>query len=112
MSYLIDTSLKFTIMDADLSINDCVGDLTVAYETGNKEAIEKAWDQYHKFRRFVALGYLMLLDGKFDNWNWQWAADEGHLCDMDWVWFKRDLENANVNKEQFDKKWKTDNSLK
>lgn len=107
MSYLIDNGLKMLIsMSLKPSLEDAVADIVTAHENNDDDGVRKHYLEYQKVNRLIDLGYQMLFDGKLKEWDWQWASDNGYLCDMDWEWFKEDLEKAKVSKEEHDKKWK------
>ena len=103
---LINNDLKWVLSDLWISLDEAVRGILVGHETKNEDKVDESFRQYSRAGRMLDLGYKMLTDGKLDKWDWQRAADEGWLCDMDWVWFKDDLEKAGVNKEEHDKKWK------
>lgn len=106
MGYLIDNGLRMTIgMSLEISLDEEVGKIVVAAEKGDMAGVQEHYLEYQKCNRLVDLGYEMLLDGGLKEWDWKWAADTGRLCDMDWEWFKEDLEEAKVSREEFDKKW-------
>jgi hypothetical protein len=103
---LIDNDLKLVLADLELCLDETVGGILVGHETNDEDKVDESFGQYSRTRRMLDLGYKMLIDGKLEKWDWQLAADKGWLCDMDWGWFKDDLEKAGVNKEEHDKKWK------
>ena len=108
MGYLIDNGLKITLgMAIELDVDDEVGAIVMAAEKGDLDGVKKHYEEYQKMERLRSIGYEMLIDGGLKEWDWQWAADEGMLCDMDWEWFKEDLERAKVSKKDFDKRWKS-----
>ena len=108
MGYVIDSILKIQVgMSIELDVDDEVGAIVMAAEKGDLVGVRKHYDEYQKMSRLSNLGYEMLIDGGLKEWDWQWAADEGMLCDMDWEWFKEDLEEAKVSKEDYDRKWKS-----
>jgi len=96
--------LEFVVHDIDICVDEAVGEILEAHKKNDEEAINKAVEDYHKSRRMVYLGQEMLMCG-LKEWSWQWAADEGQLCERDWEWFAEDLKKAGVNKEAYDKKW-------
>lgn len=104
--YLIDSSLKFILADLDLSEHEAVCGIVQAHRDNNDSKVNESYDQYLKIRRLISIGEEMLIDMKLEHWDWQKAADEGYLCEMDWIWFKDKLEEAKVNKEEYDKKWR------
>ena len=107
MGYLIDSGLKMTLeMSIEIDMEEEVDAIVISAECGDMDGVKKHYEEYQKMNRLRTLGYEMLIDGGLKEWDWQWAADNGHLCDMDWIWFKEDLDKAVVSKEEFDKKWK------
>ena len=96
---------SLTFDEICLNINDAVFNMAEAYGRGNQEEMDKARDEYFKRDQLLDKAILHIENGKHD-WDWQWLADDGHLCDHDWIWFKEDLEKAGVSREEFDKKWK------
>jgi len=107
MGYVIDSILKIQVgMSIELDVDDEVTQIVMAAERDDKDGVIEHYNKYKKAKRLRDIGYEMMIDGKLEEWNWQWAADGGHLCDMDWEWFKEELENAKVSREEFDKKWK------
>jgi hypothetical protein len=108
MGYLIDSGLKMTLgMAIELDVDDEVGEIVMAAEKGDLDGVQYHYKEYQRMERLRNIGYEMLIDGGLKEWDWQWAADKGMLCDMDWEWFKEDLEKAKVSREEFDKKWKS-----
>ena len=107
MGYVVDSGLKITLgMAIELDVDDEVGEIVLAAEKGDLVGVRKHYDEYQKMSRLSNLGYEMLIDGGLKECDWQRAADGGHLCDMDWEWFKADLERAKVSREEYNKKWK------
>ena len=97
--------LEFIVADLDICVDDAVGEILEAHKNNNEEAINKALESYHKYRRRVKLGWEMIMDGRKD-WDWKWAAKGGHLCDRDWEWFAKDLKKAKISRKEYNKKWK------
>jgi len=107
MGYLLDNELKMTIsMCLEMNLDDEVGEMLMAHERGDDDGVKEHYQKYLEANRLVDLGYEMLIDGKLEKWDWQWLADGGHLCDMDWVWFKDWLEKDGVSREEYNLKWK------
>jgi len=106
MGYLLDTSLKVTIaMLFEVGVNDALEDMLLANDKGDKERFEKSYLEYTRQKRLVELGYEMMLDGKLKEWDLKWSAKNGHLCNMDFEWFKEMLEKEGITKDNYRTEW-------
>lgn len=105
MENTMDSILEIQVWDLEIYRGEAVGGMVLAHEKRDDIEFEKCLEDYKKMDELCKIGYDMMKGG-LTEWNWKWVADNGHLCDMDWIWFKEDLEKAGVNKEEYDRKWK------
>jgi len=95
-----ETFLMFQINDMEVSRHEAFGGVLVAADKWDKDALKKAEDEYWKTDRAVQLGYEMLLIGELAEWDWIWAAKNGHLGKKDFEWFGEDLAKVGVKSYQ------------
>ena len=106
MTKLYDTWLMFQIHDTEISRDEALGGILVAHDKGDEAMLKKEVDEYWKMDRAVQLGYEMLLVGELSEWDWVWAAKNGHLCQKDFEWFAEDLAKSGVKSyEDFMENW-------
>ena len=103
--------LDFIINDLEISQNEAVWGIMNGHKNKDEDAIQKSFKDYERIHRMIGFGNEMKNNG-LKNWDWKWLVDTGNLCELDWDddWFKKDLEKAGASKEEYDKKWKTNNA--
>ena len=103
--------LSLKVHEIRLCINDLFYGALEARKENNEEKVKEIMDSYEQNQRLLHLG-IEMIEESLEDFDWQWAADEGQLCERDWEWFEKDLGKAGVNKEAHDKKWKVGQCLK
>lgn len=77
-------------------MNEAVGGMLAGFDKKDDKEIEKCMEEYSKNERVVRLGMQMMLDGKLQEWDWQYAESRGWLCEKDFEWFKAELDAEGI----------------
>jgi hypothetical protein len=102
--FICNTDLKFMLAMVDNERNEAVYDIVTAHKEGDA-AVDKAIKQYQKLDRMVDMGLKMLVDAKLDKWDWKWLASHGWLCELDFEWFKKELDEEKITKDDYLANW-------
>jgi len=97
--------LEFIVADLRIFEWEMVCDMAEHHKNGNDEEFEKSFQEYLRYHELVHKG-IDMMRYRLDNWDWKYLANNGDLCDNDWVMFKEELEEAGCSREEYNKKWK------
>lgn len=101
---LIDKDIKWDIEIIRYNTYQVVDSIVEAAHNNDEAMLNSYYEQYSKYDRLLSLAMTLLVDYKKDNFDWKFLAEKRRLCTMDFDWFKKELEENGIKKEDYFRK--------